>query len=870
MALTVGTRLGPYEVIAPLGAGGMGEVYRARDTSLDRPVALKILPDALAGDPDSLTRFEREARALASLNHPHIAQAFGFARFDGIAVIAMELVEGRTLAEAIGPSGIPVEDALSIARQIADALEAAHERGIVHRDLKPANIKLSPAGDAKVLDFGLAKANDALPDPASAFNSPTLTARATRLGTILGTAAYMAPEQARGKAVDRRADIWAFGAVLYEMLSGHRAFGGDDATEVLARILEGEPDFDRLPRNLPPALRQLLTRCLTKDPKARLRDIGEARITIERLIAGHDEPAVARAALAGRGLRPGRLVPWTVAVALGAAVVVLALRPARIVPAGPALSAAINLPADVEFFASPTLSADGSVAAFTGVREGIRRAYVRRLDSRHAASLTGSENSSVVTLSPDGSAVAVVTTDGRLIRLTTDGSVSQQLAQAVDFTASATWGADDRIVFGRESRLWSIPAAGGEPRAITTPDPSRPDAVHRAPVVSTDAAFLFYTSGGRSGGGNQLEAVALATGERAVVLTDGSQPIWASSDRLVVARDSALYIATLDRGRLVDSPARVFEGLAYTVTAGWAAAVSETGSLLVASGDVNRGRLLEVSLSGDETEMAGPIREYSNPRLSPDGRLVAFAGGDGLWTLELARGVETRVATSGASFPLWIDERRIVYRTLTGLVIGRADAARAEVALPETTSNDFPASISPDGRTLAIVRITPATSGDVYVVPVDGTGLPQPYVSTTAYEGGAQFSPDGQWVAYTSDETGRSEVYLASYPEPTLRFPVSSGGGLHPLWSRDGRRIFYRNGQRMMAVDVTLGAQPVLSAPGLLFERLYKFGPNLSIPHYALAREDGGFLMVKEEAGGRYLNLLTQWLPPAGAPRPDR
>jgi dipeptidyl aminopeptidase/acylaminoacyl peptidase len=849
----------------------MGEVYRARDTSLDRLVALKVLPEAFAADEERVERFEREAKALAALNHPHIAQVFGFDRSAGVAVIAMELVEGRTLADVLARGPMPAADALPVARQIAEALEAAHERGIIHRDLKPANIMITPDGEVKVLDFGLAKAMSTATPAGSLADSPTLTARGTELGVILGTAVYMAPEQARGRVVDRRADIWAFGAVLYEMLTGRRAFDGDDVTDVLAMVLERDADLDRLPPATPLRVRLLISRCLTKDPRQRLRDIGEARIMLEQVIAGRPEPgAVVGPASADRGGGLRALAPWALAATLAVTSVVLATRSPGTDTAAPALSAALNLPADVEFYAMPTISANGSVAAFTGVREGIRRVYVRRLDSRDVVALPGSENSSVAALSPDGSAIALVTTDGRLVRMSTDGAVSQALASAADFTASVAWGADDRLVFGREGLLWHVAATGGEPRAVTSPDPARPDVVHRSPVVSNDAAFVFYTSGGRSGDRNQVEAVDLDTGTRSVLLTDDSQPIWASADRLVVARDNALYIATLDRGRIVDSPARVFEDLAYSVTAGWSASLSDTGTLLVAGSDVNRGRLFEVSLAGGETPIAGPIREYSNPRVSPDGRLVGFAAGNGLWTLEVARGVETRIASSGARFPVWIDAGRLVHRTLTGLNIVRADGAGAEEAVPETTSNDFPASISPDGTTLAVVRITPATSGDVYLVPLDDSGPPRPYVSTTAYEGGAQFSPDGRWMAYTSDETGRSEVYIAPYPMPTQRFPVSSGGGLHPLWSGTGDRIFYRSGQRMMAVDVTLQNPPVFSAPRVLFERQYKFGPNLSIPHYGLSRDRRGFLMVKEEPGGRYLNLLTNWLPRSGAPRPDR
>jgi len=867
MSLDPGTRVGPYEIVELAGAGGMGEVYRARDTNLDRDVALKFLPAAFVSDAERLQRFEREAKVLASLTHPNIAQIYGVERAGTGQVLVLEYVHGEDLSDRTARGALPLADALPIARQVAEAVEAAHESGVIHRDLKPGNIKVTPDGRVKVLDFGLAKAVDPPPATGSVSESPTLTARATQLGVILGTAAYMAPEQARGKPVDRRADVWAFGAVLYEMLTGQRAFGGDDITAVLARVIEREPDLTRLPAGTPPDVRHLIARCMTKDPTRRLRDIGEARVTLDDVVSGRtgagSEPAV-RAAAARRG---PPLVPWGIAAALAVLSLYLLAGPRRQDANTPAVNAALNLPTDVEFFASPQLSADGSTAAFVGVREGVRKVFIRRLDSFDVLPLPGTEVTSVVALSPDGSSVALVTNESHVLRVSTDGTVSQRLATSADFTAALAWGADDRIVFGRDGRLWSVAASGGEAQALTTLAADRSETRHQLPMVSSDAAVVFYQSyGGARGDEIELHAIDQAAGTRWVVTRDDSQAIWASADRIVLARDGALFTTGLRDGRLTGSPVRVYDDLLYTVNSGWAASMSDSGSLLAASANVARGQLMWVSPAGVETPVGGPVRSYDNPRLGPDGRRVVFSDGDGLWMLDVSRGAVSRVAPGGR-FPIWIDANRIAYRLVTGLFVMRADDPGTAELLPDTGYNDYPASVSPDGTTMGIVRITATTSGDVYLVPLDGSGPPVPFIATEAYEGGAQFSPDGRWMAYTSDETGAPEVYLTPYPAANRRFPVSSDGGLHPLWSRDGRRIYYRTGQRMMAVDVTLGDEPILSTPKVLFERQYRFGPNLSIPHYGLGPDGDTLLMVKEEPGAGSLNLLTHWLQRPGVGR---
>jgi eukaryotic-like serine/threonine-protein kinase len=875
MSLQPGDRFGPYEVVSKLGQGGMGEVYRAHDTSLNRDVAVKTLPESFAADAERVQRFEREAQVLASLNHPNIAQIYGLEKDEKrgrgsfseddrekgppASFLVMELAEGDDLSDRLAGGGLPFAEALPLAKQIADALEAAHGRGIVHRDLKPANIKVTPDGQVKVLDFGLAKAVDPAVKTGGVSESPTLTARATELGMILGTAAYMAPEQARGKTVDRRADVWAFGAVLFEMLTGDRPFAGGEVTDVLARVIERDPDFEALPADTPASVRRLVKRCLTKDPRRRLQDIGEARILLEDFLAGGGQDELAAGPTPESSSRTFALVPWSVAALLAVLSLYLSTRPTGPTAVGQQISASFALPPDVEFFATTALSLDGSVAAFTGVREGIRQVYVRRLAGFDIEAVPDSSTSGGVALSPDGLHLVIVTNEG-LVRMAIDGSSRQVLTSPADFLADVAWGADDVIVFGRDDRLWTVAATGGPAEPLTSTGSDASGIRHRYPAVSTDGQTVFYQSFDDAGpGAIELRAIDRRTGADVVLTDDGSQAVWSSADQVVLARDGSLFVAGLRDGQLVGSPVRVLDDIATSATRRAPASLSASGDLLVATSGVQRGRLVWVSADGAETPVGGPVREYANPRLSPDHRLVLFSSSEGLWTLDIERDSVSRVAAQG-QYPVWADATRMVYRDLARVVTRRLDEPGAAEPVAGTIGSDFPASVSPDGSTLAMVRILADTSGDVYVVPLDGSADARPYVATSAYEGGAQFSPDGHWLAYTSDETGRPEVYLDAYPTPGRRVQVSSDGGLHPLWSRDGRRIFYRSGQRMMAVDLTPGDLSTLSRPRLLFERQYTFGPNLSIPHYDLSPDGQGLLLVRQEEEGRSLSFVSNWL----------
>ena len=909
MPLTAGTRLGPYEVVAMIGEGGMGEVYLARDSRLKRDVAIKVLPALVANDPERLARFEREAQVLAALSHPNIAAIFGLEHAPPAGhALVMELVEGQTLAELIpgtrhsalgtgraehggrafrpgdragaqapaytGPatSGIPLSDALSIARQIADALETAHEKGIIHRDLKPANVKLTPDGQVKVLDFGLAKAMDPAVGATHASplqDSPTLTARATQMGMILGTAAYMAPEQARGKTVDRRADIWSFGCVLYELLTGRRTFEGEEIADVLARLIERDPDWTALPADTPAAIRRLLERCLTKDPKARLRDIGEARLTIEEVIAGKTpapapaEPRPAPVASANWA----RLLPWGLVAASLIVAGVLYLRAPTAPPAGRPMHVELNLPVDVEFFTSPSLTADGTKLAFVGVRRGIRQVYTRSLGESDVRPIAGTETAVTVTLSPDGSAAAFVTNDTKVKRVTFAASIVEPLAEGATIYSSPAWIGDGAVVFSRGERLVLRLRDGGE-RELAAVDRAAGEVSLGWPVTTAGSGTVLFVSRRTesSGAHYRLEAVPAAGGARRLVLDGVEQALVASAGRLVFARGGALFEAPFDAAAAeVRGPAvRMGEALIMgSIVGGVAAAVSDSGALVLAPPSVLEGHMVWVSMTGVERPIPGPPRGFLNPRVSPDGRLIAFSEGGTVWTFDPERSTFTRVspvAEPTVGFPLWSrDGKRLYYRSADGIRLQSADGEGASRLLPNTSSVDYPNALSLDGKTLVLLRLAPATGGDLYTTFAEG-GEIKPLLVTNAYEGGAQVSPDGKWLLYVSNESGRMEVLLRPFGGPDRKWSVSNDGGMHPLWSPDGRRIYYRSDQHFMAVDVTTTPDVHLSTAQVLFDKRYAFGQNLTIPNYSISADGRQFLTVQEEPGGRHLNLVLNWL----------
>ena len=829
MALAAGTRLGVYEIGSQIGAGGMGEVYRAIDTNLKRAVAIKVLPDALAADVERLGRLQREAEVLASLNHPHIAQIYGLEKSDpstgsGHAIV-MEFVDGVTLADRIAQGPLPIEDAVAIAKQIAEALEAAHEQGIVHRDLKPANVKLRPDGQAKVLDFGLAKlamGEAALSSPAALTASPTLIVHATFLGVILGTAGYMSPEQAKGKVVDRRADIWAFGVVLCEMLTGRRMYDGETAAETLARIIEREPDLSALPAATPATVRTVLERCLTKDPRARLQAIGEARILLERAIAppraderanvpASDEPRRTQTATAAW------VFAGLLAVALAAAIVLWA--PWRTTAAQPSL---VRVNADIGADASlitdvgtaAVLSPDGRTLVFAA-RETPREPshlFVRKLDQLTATRLAGTDDARGPFFSPDGQWVAFFA-EGKLKRVPIAGGTAITIADA-PAGRGGSWDKNGLIVFQPDissaiGGLARVSSAGGKTEPLPRELMGRP----RFPQLLPDGAGLLYT---RFSPGGVADILVEAPGGQRKVLMRGGYARYLSSGHLVYLQNATLFAVGFDLHRLeaAGTPVPVLEGImALDNMMGAQFAFSDTGTLVYLPGEGVAGDPPISWLTRDQATTLLPTTvNWSNPRFSPDGTQLAVDIIDtklDIWTYDLMRGSLDRLAVGAnvsAGDPVWTpDGRRIVFRSseAVGGAIGnlywrRADLTGDVQRLTTSPDTQYPGSWHPSGKYLAFYQNSEKTNPDIWILPMEGDeasgwkpGTPTVLLNTPANEREPMFSPDGHWLAYMSSETGIPEVFVRPFPESGGPWQISSGGGAFPVWSRTKPELFY-------------------------------------------------------------------------------
>ena len=876
MLLTAGARLGPYEIIDALGAGGMGEVYRARDARLGREVALKVLPEVFAADPDRRARFRREAQLLASLNHPNIAQVYGVDDSTGVVALAMELVPGRTLAALIaefrdkgnGRGGLPVADALAIATQIADALKAAHRNGIVHRDLKPANVKVTDDRMVKVLDFGLAKALD-VPgaSTAEAMNSPTLTARATELGVILGTAAYMAPEQARGKSVDQRVDVWAFGCVLYETLTGTRAFQGEDVSDVLAAVLRTEPDWSALPPDLPPAVRALLLGCLVKDRAQRVADISTARFLLTdpsllSLGAGAIEPSSPRA---GRSIRPSLVAAALVVAVAGTAVASRMLASVRTSGRVPGLARlAITMPdGDVlPDVGLPLLaiSPDGTHVVYAAAHAGGVELFVRALDSLESRPIPGTENGMMPFFSPDGLWVAFFAQD-KLKKVSLTGSALHVLADAAG-GRGGTWASNGIIYFVPEggAGVWAVPASGGAPREVTRLDPANGEVSHRWPQVLPGGSDLLFTIWTGPGWDEQQIAVqSLTTGARRVLARGGGTGRYVAPGYLVYSRADALLAQPMDVRRLAlvgSAPVVLNEQVLTEGEEGAHYAVSDTGNLVYVPGGAQRldRRIVWVDRAGNVEPLPLPPRRYSELALSPDGRQLALQtedGTHGIWIYDFARASLTALAiTNGSSqAPVWTaDGKHIAYRATrhgTRRLFWKAtDGTSEEEPLTSVANHtQTPTSWSPDGRTVAFSESGDKTGSDIWLLTRDGTPA-RPFLSTASVEWNPRFSPDGRWLAYQSSESGRSEIYVRPFPGPGARHPISNGGGSEPVWSANGRELFYLTGDAMMAVDITARPDFGAGSPRRLFQGQYKRSAT-GTSAYAVSGDGRRFLRIQ-------------------------
>jgi serine/threonine-protein kinase len=855
-----GTRLGAYEIVGQLGAGGMGDVYRARDTKLNREVAIKILPTEFALDADRLARFTREAQVLAALNHPNIAQIYGFDDANDVHALVLELVEGPTLADRIAQGPIPLDEALPIAKQIAEALEAAHEQGIVHRDLKPANIKLRPDATVKVLDFGLAKLADPVAGVKSAGHatrSPTITSPAmmTRVGMILGTAAYMSPEQAKGKPADKRADIWAFGCVLYEMLTAARAFPGEDVTEILAAVVRAEPDWHALPTPTPPNVRHLLRRCLQKDPRLRLRDAGDAGIEIQDAIA---YPAQASTTLAAEGKRAVPLRVASVLVILIAVIAATATWNLKPVPAAPrpVTRMVITLPpGDALAWDLPALavSGDGSRLAYVAVRGGTRQIYLRALNSFDSTPLAGTERGYAPFFSPDGQWLGFFE-DGRLKKVPVNGGPVLTLADA-PAPHGATW-SRSTIIFSPNGvgPAVQVSDAGGTPHPVTRME--KGDTGHYYPEFLPDGRAVLFGAFTAWDESRPVRVLIIDTGEQRSLSVNGGFPRYAQSGHLVYALGGTLMAAPFDLQRLdvTGAAVPVVENVQRSASSGAAQyAISSTGSLVYVRGaQAEQRRLVWVDRRGREDPLPAPVRayEFAMLRLSPDGRRLAVGTDNQIWLYDLARETLTRLTVEGVGYvaPVWTpDSQRIAFTRLKDGVFNvywqRADGSGGLERLTNRELSQFPQSFSPDGQLLAYMEVDPKGS-DIWVLRMSDRKA-QPFLTTPFIEAAPQFSPDGHWLAYISNESGRYEVYVQAYPGPGGKHQVSAEGGTEPMWSPKGGELFFRDGDRLMAVDIT--TQPMFSVgkPRMLFERHY-MPTTGTIPYYTVTADGQRFVFVKD------------------------
>jgi serine/threonine-protein kinase len=885
LTLASGARLGPYEVLAPLGAGGMGEVYRAKDTKLGRDVALKILPASFTNDPERVARFRREAQVLASLNHPHIAQIHGMEEANGTQFLVLELVDGESLDKRIARGPIPIDEALAIAKQIAEALEAAHEKGIIHRDLKPANIALTKDGQVKVLDFGLAKAVEATSGSVDAMNSPTITSPAmmTGVGVILGTAAYMSPEQAKGRGADKRSDVWAFGCVVYEMLTGRRAFGGEDVSDTIAFVHTKELDWNALPSNTPAPMRRLLQRCLEKDRKRRLDSAADARLEIE------DSRGVPTTETVGPiALSPHRAGRWLTALA----VIVSALT-ASLVTWAVIRSTALEPAVAARFMIIPAraqplyLSAvDRAVAVSPDGRHLVYRTggsalggglTVRNIDQLETQLLTGVTAARWPFFSADGQWVGFF--EGvELKKVPIHGGSAITLCRVNGVPRGASWGDDNTIVFAASDNggLRRVSADGGEPTSVTVLDQKQHEAPHTYPSVLPAGRGVLFTIGEVAGANSQVAVLDLKTGDRKVLL-QGSEPQYMNSGYLIYASGGTLRAVRFDLARLevrgdpVPVVDRVMTG---SLTGVVNYAVSRTGTLVYVPGgpgfQSTPRSLVWVDRRGHETPIRAPLRAYTAPRLSPDGTRVALEISDqeqDLWIWDLGRETLTRLTfDSGADqAPVWTpDGRRIIFSSsrhgVPNLYAQAADGTGVADRLTTSVNPQFPTSVTPDGTGVAGFEVSPATGPDVFLFPiarassrrepdpVDGSPLRVEFLIQTSFvESNAAISPDGHFVAYQSNESGRFEIYVRPFPQVNAgRWQVSNGGGQQPAWARSGRELFYLDSSNTLTVVPTQITGPTISTsnPAKPFEASYAV-PTIWRT-YDVSSDGQRFLMIKE------------------------
>ncbi len=867
MALNVGSRLGHYDVTALIGEGGMGQVYQATDTKLNRQVALKILPEAFAADPDRLARFQREAQVLASLNHPNIAQIHGLEESEGTRALVLELVEGPTLADRIAQGAIPLDEALPIAKQIAEALEAAHEAGVIHRDLKPANIKVRDDGTVKVLDFGLAKALDTTPegDPSQ---SPTLTAAATQMGVILGTAAYMSPEQARGKTVDRRADIWAFGVVLYEMLTGVRPFQGEDVSLTLASVMKSDVDVRRLPPDLPETLRTVLHRCLEKDPLQRIRDMGDVRLAMEgafeTTVSTRSDPTAAPQFQVWQRPIPATIVAVVLVAITGLAVWGMT-RP-DVIPAD--LMRFTIVPTDtapfsgVGLFRDLAITRDGTQIVYQSRAsdDGQRQLILRPIDQFGGVPLRGGAGASPF-VSPDGEWVGSLASSTTVQKESIFGGPPVALTESPNPIVGASWGADEQIIFGTlRGGLLRVSGGGGEPETLTTLDTEQGENGHLWPFsIPGRKAVVFVITAGLPLSTGQLAVLDLNTGDVTRLGLTGVSPHYVSTGHLVyAAADGSVRAVPFDASLLAvtGNPVPLVEGVAVKASGAANFSISDNGRLVYVLGASAGGAgsfvLALIDRDGNAEPLDVPPQAYFGPRLSPDGTRLAVEvrdeGGSAIFVYDMSGNTAMRRLTQTSEgsnrFPLWTpDGERVTFVSdrdgLRGIYWQFADGTDVAEALflADEDVSLLPTGWSPDERTLAFTQGRDpgfVAEGDIWTLSLESGTAAEPvlfYDDPENAQVGATFSPDGNWIAYRSDSSPSSgDVYVQPVPPTgrTYRVTEATTRAFGPRWSADGTELFYQRGGQIAAVDVETirgfqnGAERLLPVQGFFAIRPYR------------------------------------------------
>lgn len=860
--LKPGSTLGPYEIRARLGAGGMGEVYRARDPRLNRDVAIKILPEAFLLDRNRISRFQREAHVLASLNHPNIAAIYGLEEQNGLSGLVLELVEGPTLADRIALGPIPPDEAVAIARQIAEALEVAHERGIIHRDLKPANVKVTDDGIVKVLDFGLAKVFTEDVSPVDLSQSPTVP-KATDVGVIVGTAAYMSPEQAKGKAVDKRADIWAFGCVLFELLSGKRAFTGETLTDILAAVVRAEPNWNDLPVDTPSELHRLLRRCLTKDPKQRLRDIGDTKYELDNIseVSGEN---VRTLGPVGHGRRMWALVALLVIGALVAGWFILRPFSSR----GPTAPAVVRFSYNISSnpFGSGlgrnriAISPDGT--KFVYVADN--KLYLRSLDSLETKEVPGGGAARGPFFSPDGQWIAYMTAPA-IKKLPVNGGTPVFLCSAGD-TVGGSWGPDNTILIGGVySGILRVSADGGKPETIVKPTPGLS---YAHPQFLPDGRSFLYQRG-KPGLPADIELVmrSLTSEEETVILRGGFGFRYLSSGHIVYAtnrsanRIDLMAVAfDINSRRVTSAPVNLVSNVQLSISGNTPQFfVSDNGTLVympASSAQSTGTRLVAVSQAGQVSPIPAEPHDYSDPRVSSDGRFVAVhlqGEQNDVWVTDVSRGTVVRISFDAGEdeTPAWSPDGKYVAwagsRTdvLRGIFRRRSDGTGSEELIWKLENHAHVRDWTPDGRALVIEIGDPYMGGDIWRLDLEGTPGAAVYLKTQFNERSSRLSPDGHWLAYVSDESGRDEIYVQSFPQAGSKVQVSTGGGDQPVWSRDGHKIFFRSEGEIQEITFQPTSPPSVSKAQSLFTDTFDNPQANGHTAYDIF-PDGRFLMIQQ------------------------